>query len=643
MSVKPFSGIDKAKWVLDPACVDQMETMALCLRKDVIQLIDHAGSGHIGGSMSSLELLILLYAYANISPQSIGSPQRDRIILSSGHISPAYYAVLAAFGFVSRDSLFEYYRQKEGVFEGHPSNLAAGVEWCNGCLGQGLSEGCGEALAQVIHGYDRARVYVLMGDGEQSKGQIQEAIELAANRGLSNLTCIIDNNEQQSSGERAEILDVHIASRYEGAGWQVLRIDGHDFNAIYSALKTAEASDRPTCILARTVMGKGIREIENDWHYHGKRLSPALRDTVLSRLDSAIAMREPVRLPVHPWDGKNESAPCDALPPVVCGEPRLYGVGDVIDGRKTCANTLKQLIRENPAGTFCVLDCDLASGLGIDDLNSIVPHALLECGIQEHNAMDTAGGLAASGIRTFYMGFGAFALGEAFNQLRVIDQNHVPLKVIATHCGVDVGQDGKSHQMIDYIALGNALLGFELILPADPNQTDKALRYLAANDKPGILALPRSNLPVLCDEKGEAIFGASYSFEYGKADWIRRGGQAVILTYGVMVQYALEACAVLEADGVSCGVLSISAPKELDREKLLEAASTGLIAVVEDHNRRSGLGSLVSMFLTENSISCKAVYLGVKRYGISASAAAQFSIQGLTASDIARQIRHGLQ
>lgn len=621
----------------------QKKAVSVSLKKEIVALIDAAGSGHIGGSMSSLDLLLALYGTAHISPGCMEDAGRDRIIVSMGHISPAYYCVLAEYGFISKEELFEKYRRLPGVFEGHPSNLAPGVEWCNGCLGQGLSQGCGAAIAQRLQGQKESRVYVLMGDGEQSKGQIQEAIELAAKEHLSNLVAIVDQNGQQASGSTKEVLPVPIRERYRGAGWKVIEINGHDYDQIRDAFTEAKASDVPTCILADTVMGKDIPGIEHDWHYHGARLDAGQVKAALAHLDELLAALPEVKLPLRPWSGTRKHSPAGMVS-FTCGEAvHVYGQEEKTDGRRVCAQALADFARCNPAGSMCVLDCDLAGGLGIDCLNAIRPGTMLECGIQEHNALSTAGGIAAGGVRTFYMGFGMFALAEPFNQLRVIDQNHIPLKIIASHCGVDVGQDGKSHQMIDYIALSNALLGSELMIPADPNQADRALRYLAGTDRPGILALPRSVFPVLTDEQGEILFGEAYSYEYGRADWIRRGCDAVIITYGIMVQKALEARQMLEAEGLTCGILNLTAPKCLDEEKIREAAETGVIVVIEDHNRRSGLGSLVGTFLAEQGISCVYRSLGVEKYGISAGPEAQFTYQNLTAGHLADVVREGIR
>ena len=612
------------------------QAAAVALRRQAVQLIDHAGSGHIGGSMSIMDVLMMLYATADISPERMGDANRDRIVLSMGHVSPALYCVLAAFGFVDTQELFAKYRREPGVYEGHPNNMAPGVEWCNGCLGQGLSQGCGTALAQKLRGFTQAHTYVVMGDGEQSKGQLQEAMELAGKYNLNNLTAIVDMNRQQSSGQTAQVLDVDVAQRFRAANWEVINIDGHDLQAIRAALTEAANALRPTCILAHTVMGKGIPPIEDDWHYHGKLLTPEQVQQAMEHFDRQAAELPPVTLPLRPFCGAHMADPITRPAPLNAGSFHTYQADDKVDGRKACANVLKELAALNQ--DICVLDCDLAAGLGIDGLNDVRPGTLVECGIQEHNAMSAAGGLAACGLRTFFMDFGMFALMEPINQLRVLDQNHIPLKVIATHCGVDVGQDGKSHQLIDAIALSNILLGFELILPADPNQTDRALRYLAASDKPGILAVPRSVLPVLTNAHGQPLYGGDESFAYGQADWLRRGRDAAIVAYGVMVHKALEAAELLARQGIDCGVLNVSAPKALDEEKIRQAAATGLVLVAEDHNQASGLGAMLGAYLMEHNLSCAYVRMGVTAYGISAPAAKQYAVQHLQAEDLANAV-----
>ena len=617
-----------------------LRRIAWARRLDVLDMICAAGTGHIGGDMSCMDILVCLY-YRVMDTQRIlrNAPDRDRLFLSKGHNAEALYAVLSDCGFFHKNLLNTYAKMDTALAQ-HPTRKVPGVEAATGSLGHGLALGVGTALG-LKESVPDAHVYVLMGDGEQSKGQIQEAIELAAKYRLFNLTAIVDMNGQQSSGATQEVLEVPVAQRYLAAGWNVIPIHGHDHEQIRQALDTARQGDMPTCILARTVMGKGIPRIENDWRYHGKRLSQEEAAQAIQHLDHLQKDLPRVRLPLRPWAGAACRSPVDDCAPLEgCHRPRTYDGQQEVDGRKACANALTDLAAANPGG-LCVLDCDLASGLGIGHLNEVQPHTLIQCGIQEHNAVSTAGGVASCGVVTFFMDFGVFAMAEPFNQLRVLDQNHIPLKVVATHCGLDVGQDGKSHQFLDYIALANALLGFEMILPADPNQTDRALRYLAQTDRPGIVAVPRSIFPVLTDDQGEPLFGEDYTFSYGKADWLRQGSDAAIVTYGIMAQKALKAAAMLDGEGISCAVLNVACPKSLDEEKIRRAAATGFVLVAEDHNRASGLGAMLAAFMAERGIVCGFRRIGVERYGISASPEAQFRVQGMRPEDLADAVRQG--
>ncbi len=240
---------------------------------NIVHMLQDAGSGHLGGALSSLDLLLMLYLCANLCPGREQDAQRDRIVVSHGHVSSALYTVLGLLGYVDLQEVNEGFRRGGSLFEGHPNKDIPGVEWASGSLGQGLSVGCGFALAARIQ--KRANhVFVVMGDGEQQKGQIHEAVNFAAKYRLSNLTAIVDFNGLQSSGPIDDIMPQNIAELYRHGAFKVVEIDGHDYGAIYGALQTCRReTDRPTLILAHTVMGKGFPTIENDYRFHGKQPS----------------------------------------------------------------------------------------------------------------------------------------------------------------------------------------------------------------------------------------------------------------------------------------------------------------------------------------------------------------------------------
>ncbi|HNT52954.1 MAG TPA: 1-deoxy-D-xylulose-5-phosphate synthase N-terminal domain-containing protein, partial [Candidatus Syntrophosphaera sp.] len=270
---------------------EELKLKARQARAAILSMTTLAGAGHPGGSLSSIDLLLALYQEISYNPEQPYFPQRDRVVVSNGHISPAVYATLALSGYYGLDEAISQYRLTGSIFEGHIEREVPGVEWSTGNLGQGLSAGAGMALASRIKDIPY-RVYVLMGDGEQQKGQISEARRFASKYQLDNLTAIVDYNGLQISGEISSVMPQNIRANWESDGWQVLEIDGHDYTAIFNALATARKTAQPILILARTVMGKGVPFMENQAKYHGAAISEAQLEEALQILGQPNRLKE---------------------------------------------------------------------------------------------------------------------------------------------------------------------------------------------------------------------------------------------------------------------------------------------------------------------------------------------------------------
>jgi transketolase len=250
----------------------QLEGIARAVRRHIVTMVTEAKSGHPGGSLSAADILTTLYfAEMKVDAKNPKCPDRDRFVLSKGHAAPVLYAVLAEKGFFPKEELLTL-RKINSRVQGHPSMKdLPGIDMSTGSLGQGLSAASGMALAARLDRRDY-RVYALLGDGELEEGMVWEAAMFAAHHKLDNLVAFVDHNGLQIDGPVAEVMSpLPVPDKWQAFGWNVVEIDGHDPDAIYDALQAAKAvKGKPTMIVAHTVKGKGIREMENVVGWHGK-------------------------------------------------------------------------------------------------------------------------------------------------------------------------------------------------------------------------------------------------------------------------------------------------------------------------------------------------------------------------------------
>nr|VFJ46627.1 MAG: transketolase subunit A [Candidatus Kentron sp. FW]VFJ47907.1 MAG: transketolase subunit A [Candidatus Kentron sp. FW] len=273
------------KRIRDPR---QLDKIACELRKTVLRMIHHAGSGHTGGSLSCIDMLTCLYfGEMRHYPFRADWPARDRFVLSKGHAAPALYAILAWSGYIATHDLLQL-RNLDSILQGHPdSRRCPGIEASTGSLGQGLSVAHGMALA-IRDQSEPPRVYVLLGDGELQEGQVWEAAMSAGHYRTHNLCALIDANGLQLDGPVRDIMNVEpISDKFAAFGWNVIDIDGHDMQGILQALAQArDHRDGPTVIVARTIKGKGVSLFENKPGWHGKVPNDEQLRIALEELDS---------------------------------------------------------------------------------------------------------------------------------------------------------------------------------------------------------------------------------------------------------------------------------------------------------------------------------------------------------------------
>ena len=242
------------------------------LRKDCVDIIMAGGGGHIGGDMSLMDVLTYLYfEEMNISPENMADPDRDRFVLSKGHSMEAYYAVLCAKGFLDLEDVKQNFSRFGSQYIGHPNNKLPGIEMNSGSLGHGLPVCVGMALAGKMDKKDY-RVYTVMGDGELAEGSVWEAAMAGSHYKLDNLCAIVDRNRLQISGCTEDVMHHDSQTeRWASFGWNVISVDGHDYDALKAAFAAARAcKGKPTVLIAETTKGYGSSVMENkaSWHHH---------------------------------------------------------------------------------------------------------------------------------------------------------------------------------------------------------------------------------------------------------------------------------------------------------------------------------------------------------------------------------------
>jgi transketolase len=379
--------------------------------------------------------------------------------------------------------------------------------------------------------------------------------------------------------------------------------------------------------------------MENKAHFHGsaatdEQLREALRHLgIPDRLEGYKARRaaEP------PWAGVAEDWP--ALPALDVGPPLVRTAP--ADCRSAYGDVLEDLARRNNGGAHpkvVGVSNDLEGSVKMSGFRKIAPAAFLEGGIQEHNNAVVAGRLAKEGFLAFFSTFGVFGVCETYNQQRLNDINKAGLKLVCTHLGLDVGEDGPTHQNIDYIGLLRGTFGFQILLPVDPNQTDHAIRYVARTPGNHFVGMGRSKVPIVAREDGTPYYDASYRFEPGRMDVLREGDRVAVISTGTAMQYALAGAELAARRGLPALVLASASIRPFDAQAVARAAKVGAILTVEDHGVHTGLGALVAETVAGLGLRCRLKRMGVERYGSSGPSRDVFAEAGITAEAVAREL-----
>lgn len=566
-----------------PDVLTALHNKATALRIDSVRATSEAGSGHPSSCCSAAEIVAaLFFSVMRYDPKNPKAPNSDRFVLSKGHAAPLLYAAWAEAGLFPKADLLAL-RTLKSDLEGHPTPRLPFVDMATGSLGQGLPVGVGLALNAKFVDRSDYRTYVLMGDGESVEGSVWESAENARHHGLDNLCAIIDVNRLGQSDPTMLQHDMEAyRSRWAGFGWHALVVDGHDLSALLTAFEDAAATKgKPTVLLAKTYKGRGISFIENHPNWHGKPLAKG--EETQKAIAELTQQLKPNGTPLQirkPAASAPHTAAVGTLP------PPPYKPGDSAATREAFGVALEALGGVNP---YVVgLDADVKNSTYTDKFGKKFPSRFFENFIAEQNMLGAAAGLAACGKIPFVATFAAF-FTRAYDFIRMAAISQSNIKLVGTHVGVSIGEDGPSQMGLEDIAMMAAQPGVVVLYPSDGTSTYRLVEA-AANHK-GMVYL-RAGRP-----KSPVLYGPDERFQIGGSKVLRQSAAdaLTIVAAGITLFEALKAYDQLKASGMAVRVIDLYSISPIDRATLMDSAraTQGRILTVEDHYAHGGLGDAV--------------------------------------------------
>ena len=593
------------------------------LRVDSVRASAAAASGHPTSSMSAADLAAVLIAkYLRYDFDDPDNPNNDHLIFSKGHASPLVYSIFKAAGAISDEELLSF-RRFGSRLQGHPTPVIPWIDVATGSLGQGLPIAVGVALAGKRLDRLPYRVWVFCGDSEMAEGSMWEAFQHAAFAGLDNLTAIIDVNRLGQRGETMHgwDLDAYVR-RAESFGWRAIQVDGHDVRRIDEAYAEAVAAEgAPTVVVARTVKGKGVSAVENVDGAHGKPVP-----------DGAAAVEElgglrglTVRVAPRPAPRAPRVFPSGEPTPVE------YEVGGKVATRRAYGDALTAL--GSSRGDVVALDGEVSNSTFAEVFAAAHPDRYFEMYIAEQQLVAAAIGMQVRKWAPFASTFAAF-LSRAYDFVRMAAISRANIRLVGSHAGVSIGEDGPSQMALEDLASLRAVHGSTVLYPSDANQTAALVDQMA--DARGIVYMRTTR------EATPVLYPAGEEFSIGGSRVVRSSDRddVTLVGAGITLHESLEAADRLRADGIGARVIDLYSVKPVDAETLREAArATGRIVTVEDHWPEGGLGDAVLEVLANGGVKPDVLNLAVSGMPTSGTPAELLAAAGIDAAHIADAAR----
>src|SRR5882724_7317353 len=569
--------------------IESLKGIANQLRIHSIQETTAAGSGHPTSCCSAADVVAaLFFGHMRYDPKNPHFYNNDRFILSKGHAAPLLYAAWAETGRFPAEELLTL-RQLDSDLEGHPTPRLSFADVATGSLGQGLGVGVGMALCARLDNLDY-RTYVLLGDGECAEGSVWEAASLAGINQLNNLVAIVDANRLGQSQPTAFGHDVEVyRKRFEAFNWRTEVINGHDMEEILEVLAAAGLGKQPLAIIAKTNKGHGISFMEDKEGWHGKACSKDEAATALAELQpkARTGLAEPIPAPsVLPLPKNDAPANYPAT---------TYKLGDLVATREAYGNALARIGGVDER--IVALDGDTKNSTYADRFFKKFPARFTECFIAQQNMVGVATGFSTRGKVPFASTFACF-FSRAYDQIRMAGISMANLKLVGSHVGVSIGEDGTSQMALEDLAMMRAVAGSVVLYPSDAVSAEKLVEQMALHKGVSFLRTSRPKTPI--------IYNNDESFPIGGAKVRRQADGYKVTVFGAVITLfeALKAADALAKEGIGITVIDAYSIKPLGIDVICAAAQTtnNTIVTVEDHYPEGGLGDAVAGELSADGI-----------------------------------------
>src|SRR3989344_698257 len=553
----------------------QLQDIANVLRRDVTIMTTHAGSGHPTSCFSCAEIVsCLFFNEMNFDITNPDNPDNDEFILSKGHAAPILYSALFRAGCI-KDNL-NHLRKLNSRLEGHP--IPKSFPWvkvATGSLGQGLGIGIGMSLASRFDNR-KYRTFVLLGDSEMAEGSVWEAFSLAGYYKLNNLCAIIDVNKLGQTGETTlgYKLDDY-KRRIESFGWNVVKIDGHNVEEINNSLGKIGKTNKPLCIIAKTIKGKGVSFLEGKNGWHGKALDYRELGQALDEIPKGHMPKVKIKLPKKIIVKVNKS-----LVKVNNYKPNIE-----ISTRESYGKALVSISLGDEKSV--VLDAEVGNST-YSDLVEKAGGKFIQTYISEQNMISIALGLSAKGFKPFASSFASF-LTRAHDQIRMASISSGNISICGSNAGVSIGEDGVSQMGLEDIAMFRSIPGSTVLYPSDAVSCEKLTKISHRNKGITYIRTTRSKTPILYNNNENFPIGQFKILFNSKKD------KATIISSGITLHEAIKAYYELKNKKINVAVIDLYCIKPINEQKLNSFIKSHgeKVIVVEDHYPGGGIGEAV--------------------------------------------------